>query len=103
EATIESAAARRPIADMDIYRNQLAARVDPAASLFQTITASVRANPQRAVFAEGEEEAVIRAAASFQSSGLGHPILVGRQEIIRERIKKLGIETDPPLAIRVPH
>ena len=103
EAAIKSGVARRPIADMDIYRNQLSARLDPSASLFQTITASVRANPKRVVFAEGEEEAVIRAAASFQSSGLGHPILVGRQEIIRERIKKLGIETDPPLAIRVPH
>ena len=103
EAAIKSGVARRPIADMDIYRNQLSARLDPSASLFQTITASVRANPKRVVFAEGEEEAVIRAAASFQSSGLGHPILVGRQEIIRERIKKLGIETDPPLTIRVPH
>ncbi|MDE2476462.1 MAG: NADP-dependent malic enzyme, partial [Alphaproteobacteria bacterium] len=103
EAAMKSGVARRPIPDMDVYRNQLSARLDPSAILFQTVTASVRANPKRVVFAEGEEEAVIRAAASFQSSGLGQPILVGREEIIRERIKKLGMETDPPLMIRVPH
>ena len=103
EAAMKTGVARRPIKDMDTYRNHLSARLDPSAGLFQTITASVRANPKRVVFAEGEEEAVIRAAASFQSAGLGHPILVGREEIIRERIKKLGAETDPPLVIRVPH
>ncbi len=85
------------------YRYQLSARLDPAATLFQNITASVRANPKRVVFAEGEEEAVIRAAAAFQNSGLGNPILVGREEIIRERIKRLGAETTPPLEIRVPY
>jgi malate dehydrogenase (oxaloacetate-decarboxylating)(NADP+) len=81
----------------------LSARLDPSALLFQTITASVRANPKRVVFAEGEEEPVIRAAAAFQNSGLGDAILVGREEIVRERIQKLGIETDPPLKVNVPH
>jgi len=103
EAAMKSGVARRPIKDMDAYRNQLSARLDPYASLFQTITASVRANPKRVVFAEGEEEAVIRAAAAFQNSGLGQVILVGREEIIRERIKRLGIESDPPLRVWVPH
>ena len=75
EAAMKSGVARRPIKDLDAYRNQLSARLDPSASLFQTITASVRAHPKRVVFAEGEEEAVIRAAAAFQNSGLGqgHP------------------------------
>ena len=95
--------ARRPIKDMEAYRNQLSARLDPSAALFQSITASVRANPKRVVFAEGEEEAVIRAAASFQNSGLGQAILVGREEIVRERIKRLGADTEPPLRVHVPH
>jgi malate dehydrogenase (oxaloacetate-decarboxylating)(NADP+) len=103
EAAMKSGVARRPIKDMEAYRNQLSARLDPAASLFQTITASVRAHPKRVVFAEGEEEAVIRAAASFQNSGLGHAILVGREEIVRDRIKRLGAESDPPLRVHVPH
>ena len=101
EAAIKSGVARRPIKDIEAYRFQLSARLDPSAGLFQSITASVRANPKRVVFAEGEEEAVIRAAAAFQASGLGHAILVGREEIIRERIKKLGVEID--LKVQVPH
>jgi malate dehydrogenase (oxaloacetate-decarboxylating)(NADP+) len=103
EAAMKSGVARRPIADLDAYRNHLSARLDPSASLFQTITASVRANPKRVVFAEGEEEGVIRAAAAFQNSGLGQSILVGREEIVRERIKKLSAETDKPLRVQVPH
>src|SRR5258706_232170 len=62
EAAIKSGVARRPIKDMAAYRDQLSARLDPAASLFQTVTTSVRANPKRVVFAEGEEEAAMRAA-----------------------------------------
>jgi malate dehydrogenase (oxaloacetate-decarboxylating)(NADP+) len=101
EAAIKSGVARRPIKDIEAYGLQLSARLDPSASLFHRITASVRANPKRVVFAEGEEEAVIRAAASFQHSGLGRVILVGREEIIRERVTQLGV--DEPLEVRVPH
>jgi malate dehydrogenase (oxaloacetate-decarboxylating)(NADP+) len=103
EAAIASGVARRKIADMEAYSYELSARLDPSATLFQSITASVRANPRRIVFAEGEEEAVIRAAAAFQSGGLGQPILVGREEIIRERMAKLGIENDGLLQVRAPH
>jgi malate dehydrogenase (oxaloacetate-decarboxylating)(NADP+) len=103
EAAMKSGVARRPIAGLDAYRDSLSARLDPSASLFQRVVGAVRANPKRVVFAEGEEEAVIRAAAAYQNSGLGRPILVGREEIVRERTKNLGIETDPWLEIRVPH
>jgi len=100
EAAIKSGVARRPIADMEAYRHRLSARLDPSATLFQNITARVRANPKRVVFAEGEEESVIRAAAAFQNAGLGEAILVGREEIIRERSERLGMETS--LRVRVP-
>jgi malate dehydrogenase (oxaloacetate-decarboxylating)(NADP+) len=103
EAAIKSGVARREIKDLEAYRYQLSARLDPSAMLFQGITESVRANPKRLVFAEGEEEAVIRAAAAYQNTGLGTASLVGREEIIRERISILGIETTPPLKVRVPH
>ena len=103
EAAIKSGVARREIRDRESYSNALSARLDPSASLFQSISASVRASPRRVVFAEGEEEATIRAAAAFQNSGLGRAILVGREEIIQDRIKALAIETSPPLAVRVPH
>jgi len=102
EAAVKSGVAQRAIDDLDSYRVQLSARLDPSASLFQRIAASVRANPKRLVFAEGEEPPVIRAAVAYQNSGLGRAILIGRMALVRERIKELGIETDPPLDIRDP-
>ncbi len=63
----------------------------------------MRANPKRVVFAEGEEESVIRAAASFQNSGLGKALLVGREEVIKAGIARAGLDSDTHLEIRVPH
>ena len=100
EAAIKTGVAGRTI-DLDAYRQELSARLDPSASVFQKITASVRANPKRVVFAEGEEESVIRAAAAFQNSGLGKAYLVGREEIIKTRLRHIGLE-DGTLEVRVP-
>ena len=102
EAAMKSGVARKEIKDLDAYSFQLSARLDPSAALFQRITASVRANPKRVVFAEGEEESVIRAAAAFQNSGLGKAILVGREEMVRAGIRRAGVE-EGSLEIRVPH
>ncbi len=90
EAAIRTGVARRELKNADTYRDQLSARLDPSAALFQRITASVRANPKRVVFAEGEEESVIRAAAAFQNSGLGKAILVGREDVIKNRHRQGG-------------
>jgi malate dehydrogenase (oxaloacetate-decarboxylating)(NADP+) len=103
EAAIKSGVARRAIKDIDHYRYELSARLDPSAILFHEITAGVRANPKRVVFAEGEEDCVIRAAAAFQNAGLGKALLVGRTEVVRAGIKKLGLEGIADLEIRVPH
>ncbi|HEY0281463.1 MAG TPA: NADP-dependent malic enzyme [Rhizomicrobium sp.] len=103
EAAIKSGVARRKIEDFDHYRYELSARLDPSATLFHQITASVRARPKRVVFAEGEEECVIRAAAAFQHAGLGKALLVGREEIVRAGIKHAGLEGDTSLEICVPH
>jgi malate dehydrogenase (oxaloacetate-decarboxylating)(NADP+) len=103
EAAISSGVARRALKDLDSYSFQLSARLDPSAALFQKITSAVRANPKRVVFAEGEEESVIRAAASFQNSGLGKALLVGREEVIKAGIARAGLEGDLPFDIRVPH
>src|SRR4029077_15768422 len=100
EAAIKSGVARRELKDIDNYSYQLSARLDPSAALFQFVTASVRANPKRVVFAEGEEESVIRAAASFQNSGLGKAILVGREDVIRAGIKRACLDGDTSLEIR---
>ncbi len=101
EAAIKTGVARREIADLDHYSNQLSARLDPSATLLQTITAAVRAKPKRVVFAEGEDEAVIRAAFAFQNSGLGKAVLVGRAEMVRRGFEHIGLGKDA-LEIRVP-
>jgi malate dehydrogenase (oxaloacetate-decarboxylating)(NADP+) len=101
DAAIKTGVARRALTDLEAYRLELSARLDPSANLFQNIAARVRANPKRVVFAEGEEEAVIRAAAAFQSSGLGKAILVGREEIVRGALNKAGLE-EIGLEIRTP-
>src|ERR1700678_997485 len=103
EAAIKTGVARRTLENVDSYRDALTARLDPSALLFQRVTASVRANPKRVAFAEGEEECVIRAAAAFQNAGLGKALLIGRAEIIREGMKHIGIEDESFLEIRVPH
>lgn len=91
EAAMASGVARRPIIDMDDYRNELSARLDPTASSLQVICDKVRGNPRRVVFAEGEEEKTIRAAYAFLNAGYGTPILVGREEKIQETMKTLGL------------
>ncbi len=99
KAAMDSGVAQRRIENLEHYQNELSARLDPVASIIQRITARVRANPRKVVFAEGEEEAVIRAAASFQGNGLGQAVLVGRPDRIHETMKRIGMEPDGELAI----
>ena len=91
-AAMDSGVARRPIVDMAAYKSQLSARRDPIAGTLQRIFEKVRRNPRRVVFAEGEEEQVIRAAVSFVNQGLGTAILVGREGEVRGTASLAGIE-----------
>ncbi len=92
KAAMDTGVARKPITDMNLYREQLRSRRDPAAGVLARIFARLRQEPKRVVFAEGEEEQVIRAAASFVHQGLGSAILVGREDRARETAKNTGIE-----------
>ena len=102
EAAMKSGVAKKQIADLAAYQFQLSARLDPSAGLFQMVTNAVRAKPKRVVFAEGEEDAVIRAAAAFQNSGMGKAILVGRPDVVKAGFRRAGID-EHLLEIRVPH
>jgi malate dehydrogenase (oxaloacetate-decarboxylating)(NADP+) len=99
EAAMESGVARKPIKDMDAYRQSLSAKLDPAISSLQFIYSRVSASPKRIVFAEGEEERVIRAAAAFRNAGYGMPVLIGRDDRVRETMGRLGIEANGGLEI----
>jgi len=92
KAAMDTGVARKPIADMHLYHEQLRTRRDPVAGVLARVFARLRREPKRVVFAEGEEEQVIRAAASFVHQGLGSAILVGREERARETAKAAGIE-----------
>jgi malate dehydrogenase (oxaloacetate-decarboxylating)(NADP+) len=91
KAAMDSGVARKPIADLHRYGRDLAGRLDATASAMEAIAENVRANPRRVVFAEGEEEKVIRAAIAFRQAGYGTPILVGREERIGATVAALGI------------
>jgi malate dehydrogenase (oxaloacetate-decarboxylating)(NADP+) len=92
QAAMDSKVARRPIVDMDAYRQQLRTRRDPIAGVLQRVYERLRRQPRRVIFAEGEEEQVIRAAASFVQQGLGTAFLVGREPRVRETAHGLGVE-----------
>ncbi|MFC0282600.1 NADP-dependent malic enzyme [Camelimonas abortus] len=93
-AAMETGVARRPIVDMDRYRAELSARRDPVVGALQRVFERVRRYPKRVVFAEGEEEQVIRAAVSFVNQGLGSAVLVGREELVRATAANAGIDLD---------
>jgi len=92
KAAMDTGVARKPIVDMDAYRQQLRTRRDPVAGVLQRVFERLRRSPKRVVFAEGEEEQVIRGAASFVNQGLGTALLVGREERVRETASNLGVE-----------
>jgi malate dehydrogenase (oxaloacetate-decarboxylating)(NADP+) len=92
KAAMDSGVARKPIADMGAYKATLSARRDPIAGALQRIIERVRRYPKRVVFAEGEEEQVIRAAYSFVNQGLGSAILVGREERVRRVATEAGFD-----------
>jgi malate dehydrogenase (oxaloacetate-decarboxylating)(NADP+) len=92
KAAMDTDVARKPIVDMDAYRHQLSARTDPVAGTLVQVYARLRRSPKRVVFAEGEEEQVIRAATSFVHQGLGTALLVGREERVKQAAQEAGLE-----------
>ncbi|MEQ9316518.1 MAG: NADP-dependent malic enzyme [Henriciella sp.] len=91
QAAMDTGVARTPIPDMDEYRRMLARRLDPTASFVQGVQIAVREKQPRIVFAEGEEPSVVRAAFSFKNQGLGHPILIGREDQVTRSMQQMGV------------
>jgi malate dehydrogenase (oxaloacetate-decarboxylating)(NADP+) len=91
-AAMDTGVARKPIIDTEAYRQQLRSRRDPVAGVLARVFERLRRQPKRVVFAEGEEDQVIRAAASFVHQELGTAQLVGREERVRATAANMGIE-----------
>jgi malate dehydrogenase (oxaloacetate-decarboxylating)(NADP+) len=93
QAAMDSGVAQRRIEDMAEYRTQLRARLNPTTSVLTLAYEAARANPRRVLFAEGEEDVVLRAAIAFREGGYGVPMLVGRDDVY-DRLRALGVD-DP--------
>ncbi len=94
QAAIYEGVARKSI-NMTKYREELESRLGKDWALMRTIFNKARSFPRRIVLAEGEEDKIIRAAAEIQAQGIGEPILLGRKEIIEQRIDDLGLDYEP--------
>ena len=92
KAAMASGVARRHIADLDLYAQELSARLDPIAGTLQTVFEKVRVAPKRVVFAEGEEDRMIRAANNYASAGLGRAILIARESEVEKALAVNAIE-----------
>ncbi len=77
--------------DLRRYARELSGRLDPTAGALDAIMESVRANPRRVVFAEGEEEKVVRAAVAYRNAGYGRPVLIGREDRVKATMASLGL------------
>ena len=99
KAAMESGVARKNITDLEVYRDQLTNRLDPTMSLMQGINAKVRKNPKRVIFAEGEDENMLKAAIEFGRNKLGTPILIGTEKRIKEQLKNIGLDENYKIEI----
>jgi malate dehydrogenase (oxaloacetate-decarboxylating)(NADP+) len=91
KAAMDSGVARKPLADLRRYARGLSGRLDPTAGALDAIMESVRANPKRVVFAEGEEETTVRAAVAYRNAGYGTPVLIGREDRVKATMTSLGL------------
>ncbi|TWJ08439.1 NADP-dependent malic enzyme [Altererythrobacter ishigakiensis] len=92
QAAMDSGVALAPIEDMDAYRHSLKARLNPTTSVLTQVYETAKANPKRVVFAEAEEDVVLRAAIQFRDFGYGTPVLVGRTEKVKAKLAELAVD-----------
>ena len=90
KAAMDTGVARKKIDNFEIYQDQLKQRLDPTVTIMQGINSYIKKNQKKIVFADGEDENTLKAAIAFKNSKLGVPILVGKEEKIKQQIKKIG-------------
>ena len=91
-AAMESGVAQRRIEDLDAYRTSLRARLNPTTSVLTSVYEQAKRNPKRVIFAEAEEDVVIRAAIQFRDFGYGTPVLVGRTQGVKDKLAELAVD-----------
>jgi malate dehydrogenase (oxaloacetate-decarboxylating)(NADP+) len=101
KAAMESGVARRPITDFDAYENELEKFVYRSGQLMRPVFEVARANPRRVVYAEGEEDRVLRAVQTVVDEGLARPTLIGNRQVILEKTRALGLRLDFKAQVRI--
>jgi malate dehydrogenase (oxaloacetate-decarboxylating)(NADP+) len=91
KAAMDSGVAQKPIEDFEKYRHELKSRLNPTTSVLTQVYEQVKANPKRVIFAEAEEEIVLRAAIQYRNFGYGEPLLVGRTQKVHDKLVELGV------------
>ena len=94
KAAMASGIAKKPFFDEAAYRLELRSRLNPTNAVLAGSFEAARAHPKRVVFAEGEQEVVLRAAVNFKANGYGEPILIGREEPVRAGLVRIGADPD---------
>ncbi len=90
KAAMDTNVARIKIDNFDIYKDQLKQRLDPTVTIMQGVNSYIKKKQKKVVFADGEDENMLKAAIAFKNAKLGVPILVGKEELIKDQIKKIG-------------
>ena len=99
EAAMKSNVARKKIDNLENYKEELINRLDPSMSLMQGINAKIRKNLKRVIFAEGEDQNMLKAAIEFSKNRLGIPILIGAEKRIRNQLKEIGLDENHKIEI----
>jgi malate dehydrogenase (oxaloacetate-decarboxylating)(NADP+) len=93
-AAMDSGVAQKPIEDFEAYAVKLKSRLNPTTAVLTQVFDAVKRNPKRVVFAEAEEDVVLRAAIQFRDFGYGTPVLVGRTQAVKDKLIELAVD-DP--------
>jgi malate dehydrogenase (oxaloacetate-decarboxylating)(NADP+) len=92
---MDSGVATRPIADLEAYRESLSQFVYTSGLIMKPLFSAAKAAPRRVVYAEGEDERVLRAVQIVVDEGLAKPTLIGRPQVIEQRLERLGLRVRP--------
>ncbi len=90
KAAIKTGVARKKIENLDTYAEQLKQRLDPSVTIMQGINNQIKKNQKKVVFADGEDEDTLKAAIAFKKGGLGVPLIIAKEEIVKKKLKEIG-------------
>ena len=99
KAAIKSGVARKNIENFETYKEQLKQRLDPSTTIMQGVNTQIKKSQKKVVFADGEDENTLKAAIAFKSNGLGIPVLIAKEDIVKQKLKEIGLDENYKIEI----